>query len=107
MENKLASARNHTATHLLQAALKRVVGDHINQAGSAVNAHHLRFDFSSFEPISAEQLQQVEEMVNAEILTGKDVEISHMNQEDAKKLVLWHYSVKIWRYRSCSYCTWI
>lgn len=85
MENKLASARNHTATHLLQAALKRVVGDHINQAGSAVNAHHLRFDFSSFEPISAEQLQQVEEMVNAEILTGKDVEISHMNQEDAKK----------------------
>ena len=75
----------HTATHLLQAALKRVVGDHINQAGSAVNAHHLRFDFSSFEPISAEQLQQVEEMVNAEILTGKDVEISHMNQEDAKK----------------------
>ena len=94
MENKLASARNHTATHLLQAALKRVVGDHINQAGSAVNAHHLRFDFSSFEAITPEQLQAVEDMVNAEILTCQDVEISHMNQDEAKKLVLWLYLVK-------------
>ncbi|WP_304066741.1 alanine--tRNA ligase [Megamonas hypermegale] len=84
MENKLASARNHTATHLLQAALKRVVGDHINQAGSFVNAEHLRFDFSSFEPISAEQLQEVEDMVNAEIMTGQNVEISLMKQDEAK-----------------------
>ncbi len=84
MVNKLASARNHTATHLLQAALKRVVGDHINQAGSFVNAQHLRFDFSSFEPLTAEQLAQVEDMVNAEILSGKDVEISHMKQDEAK-----------------------
>lgn len=84
MENKLASARNHTATHLLQAALKRVVGDHINQAGSFVNAEHLRFDFSSFEPISAEQLKEVEDMVNAEIMTGQNVEISLMKQDEAK-----------------------
>ena len=84
MENKLASARNHTATHLLQAALKRVVGDHINQAGSFVDAEHLRFDFSSFEPISAEQLQEVEDMVNAEIMTGQNVEISLMKQDEAK-----------------------
>ena len=85
MENKLASARNHTATHLLQAALKRVVGDHINQAGSFVNAEHLRFDFSSFEPISAEQLKEVEDMVNAEIMTGQNVEISLMKQDEAKE----------------------
>lgn len=84
MVNKLASARNHTATHLLQAALKRVVGEHINQAGSFVNAEHLRFDFSSFEPINPKQLQEVEAMVNEEILTGQDVEISHMNQDEAK-----------------------
>lgn len=86
MTNKLASARNHTATHLLQAALKRVVGDHINQAGSFVNADHLRFDFSSFEPITDEQLAEVEAMVNAEILTGQDVNISFMKQDEAKEM---------------------
>ena len=85
MANKLASARNHTATHLLQAALKRVVGDNVNQAGSFVNAQHLRFDFSSFEPLTKEQLAEVEDMVNAEILTGADVVISHMKQDEAKK----------------------
>lgn len=85
MANKLASARNHTATHLLQAALKRVVGANVNQAGSFVNARHLRFDFSSFEPLTKQQLAEVEDMVNAEILTGKDVEISHMKQDEAKK----------------------
>lgn len=84
MVNKLASARNHTATHLLQAALKRVVGNNVNQAGSFVNAQHLRFDFSSFEPLSEKQLQEVEELVNNEILTGKDVEITHMNKADAE-----------------------
>ncbi len=84
MVNKLASARNHTATHLLQAALKHVVGEHINQAGSFVNAQHLRFDFSSFEPISPKQLQEIEAMVNEEILTGQDVKISHMHQDEAK-----------------------
>ena len=86
MTNKLASARNHTATHLLHAALKRVVGDHINQAGSFVNADHLRFDFSSFEPITDEQLAEVEAMVNAEILTGQDVNISFMKQDEAKEM---------------------
>ncbi len=85
MVNKLASARNHTATHLLQAALKRVVGDNVNQAGSFVNAQHLRFDFSSFEPLTKEQLAEVEDMVNEEILTGANVEISHMKQDEAKK----------------------
>ncbi len=81
--NKLASARNHTATHLLQAALKRVVGDQVNQAGSSVNADRLRFDFTNFEPVSAQQLADVEELVNAEILKGTDVVIEQMSKEEA------------------------
>ena len=82
---KLASARNHTATHLLQAALKRVVGDQINQAGSLVTPERLRFDFTNFEPVTAQQLADVEELVNTVILKGQDVEITHMSLEEAKK----------------------
>ncbi len=81
---KLASARNHTATHLLQAALKKVVGDQISQAGSSVTPERLRFDFTNFEPVTAQQLADVEELVNNEILKGQDVEISHMSLEEAK-----------------------
>ena len=80
---KLASARNHTATHLLQAALKRVVGDQVNQAGSSVNADRLRFDFTNFEPVSAQQLADVEELVNREILKGTDVVFEHMSKDEA------------------------
>lgn len=82
---KLASARNHTATHLLQAALKRVVGDQVNQAGSSVTPERLRFDFTNFEPVSPQQLADVEALVNEEILKGTDVEISHMSLDEAKK----------------------
>ena len=82
---KLASARNHTATHLLQAALKKVVGDQISQAGSSVTPERLRFDFTNFEPVTAQQLADVEELVNNEILKGQDVEISHMSLDEAKK----------------------
>lgn len=81
---KLASARNHTATHLLQAALKRVVGDQVNQAGSSVTPERLRFDFTNFEPVTAQQLADVEALVNEEILQGIDVEISQMSLEEAK-----------------------
>ena len=82
---KLASARNHTATHLLQAALKKVVGEQVNQAGSSVTAEHLRFDFSNFEPVTAEQLEAVEALVNEEILKGTDVSICEMKQAEAKE----------------------
>ncbi len=82
---KLASARNHTATHLLQAALKKVVGDQVNQAGSSVTPDRLRFDFSNFEPVTAQQLADVEELVNNEILKGQDVVIRQMNKDDAVK----------------------
>jgi len=85
-KKKLASARNHTATHLLQAALKRIVGEQVNQAGSSVTSERLRFDFSNFEPVSAQQLADVEGLVNAEILTGKDVELKQMKQDEAKAM---------------------
>ena len=84
-EKKLASARNHTATHLLQAALKQVVGDQVNQAGSSVTPDRLRFDFTNFEPVTPQQLADVEELVNKVILKGQDVEISHMSLDEAKK----------------------
>ena len=85
-EKKLASARNHTATHLLQAALKRVVGNQVNQAGSSVTPERLRFDFSNFEPVSPQQLADVEELVNQVILRGQNVEISQMKQDEAKAM---------------------
>ena len=81
---KRMTACNHTATHLLQAALKHVVGSHINQAGSAVDSERLRFDFSHFEPVTAEQLAQVEAEVNEVIRRGLPVTIELMSQEEAK-----------------------
>ncbi len=85
-EKKLSSARNHTATHLLQAALRKVVGDQVHQAGSLVTPERLRFDFSNFEPVSAQQLADVEELVNEEILRSEDVGIAQMPIDEAKKL---------------------
>ncbi|MBR3051972.1 MAG: alanine--tRNA ligase [Selenomonadaceae bacterium] len=85
-DKKLSSARNHTATHLLQAALKKVVGKQVNQAGSLVTPERLRFDFSNFEPVTAQQLADVEELVNEEILKACDVEIREMPIDEAKKL---------------------
>ena len=84
-DKKLSSARNHTATHLLQAALRKVVGNQVHQAGSLVTPERLRFDFSNFEPVTAAQLAEVEEIVNEEILKAVDVEINFMNIDDAKK----------------------
>ena len=86
LEKKLSSARNHTATHLLQAALRKVIGDQVHQAGSLVTPERLRFDFSNFEPVSKQQLADVEELVNEEILKADDVQIDHMKIDDAKKL---------------------
>ena len=86
MVKKLSSARNHTATHLLQAALKRVVGEQVNQAGSLVMPDRLRFDFSNFEPVTARQLQEVERLVNEQILMAKSVEVAHMAIDKAKEM---------------------
>lgn len=85
-DKKLSSARNHTATHLLQAALRKVVGEQVHQAGSLVTPERLRFDFSNFEPVTPAQISAVEEMVNEEILKAADVDIKQMKIDDAKKL---------------------
>ncbi len=74
---------NHSATHLLHAALRRVLGEHVTQKGSLVEADRLRFDFSHFEPIRAEQLAEIESLVNAQIRNNLAVETRIMSHQDA------------------------
>ena len=62
--NRLNTTRNHTATHLVQQALKDVLGNHIEQAGSSVNAERLRFDFTHFEPMTNEQIKTIKSLMN-------------------------------------------
>ena len=78
-------ARNHSSCHLLQAALRKVLGTHIEQAGSYVDEFRLRFDFTHFEAVNAEQLAEIERLVNAEILRGEPVTTEIMDVESAKK----------------------
>ena len=78
------SAKNHSATHLLHEAMRRVLGDHVTQKGSLVNPDRLRFDFSHSEPVSAEQLAVIEAMVNQEIRDNTAVAAETMAIDDAK-----------------------
>ena len=80
-----AIRRAHSATHLLDAALKKVLGEHVHQAGSLVEPDRLRFDFSHFEAVTAEELHQIEALVNEWILTGYPVVTEVLPIEEAKK----------------------
>lgn len=84
-QRHLNLARNHTATHLLQAALRKVLGNHVNQAGSLVTPDHLRFDFTHFSPVTQAELDKVEALVNEEILKCVPVTIEELPLEEAKK----------------------
>ena len=83
--NRNAIAKNHSATHLLQKALKLVLGNHVEQAGSYVDAERLRFDFTHFQAMTPEEIEKVEALVNEQIENGLDVVTEEMSLEDAKK----------------------
>jgi len=84
VERRNSIVRNHSATHLLNAALRKVLGEHVKQAGSLVNEDHLRFDFNHYEKMSAKELKRVEKMVNSEIRKNTSASIRNLGFDEAK-----------------------
>ncbi|MBS0376233.1 MAG: alanine--tRNA ligase [Proteobacteria bacterium] len=82
-ERRAATMRHHSATHLLHAALRQVLGPHVQQKGSLVEAERLRFDFSHFAPVTAEELARIEALVNAEVLKNIAADVRHMGYDAA------------------------
>lgn len=80
---RIATALNHSATHLLNAALRQILGEHIQQKGSLVEAERLRFDFTHFEPLTVAQIQEIERLVNQQIRANNPVETQIMSTEQA------------------------
>ena len=83
--NRLATAKNHTATHLLHKALREVLGTHVQQAGSLVNGQRLRFDFNHYEAMTSEEIEKVENLVNEKIAESLCVTVRNMSMDEAKK----------------------
>ena len=86
VKNRLSISRNHSATHLLQKALREVLGTHVEQAGSYVSADRLRFDFTHFQAVTPEEIKKVEDIVNEKILEGIDIVVKEMSIDEARKL---------------------
>lgn len=84
-EARAATTRNHSAAHLMHKALRKILGDHVQQKGSSITPEVLRFDFSHAHPVTAEEIAQIEEMVNKEVLKNTDTETRIMPIEEAKK----------------------
>ena len=85
VEKRDATRRNHTATHLVHAALKEVLGSHVKQAGSVVAPNYLRFDFSHYQPLTSAELQEVEDLVNRYILQNEPITTDMMSIEEAMR----------------------
>jgi len=83
--HRQATVLNHSATHLMHAALRQVLGDHVEQKGSLVTSERLRFDFSHFEPVTSKQIAKIEMIVNAQIRDNAAADIAVMSMDDAKK----------------------
>jgi alanyl-tRNA synthetase len=84
-EKRAATARNHSATHLLHTVLRELLGDHVKQAGSLVSSERLRFDFTHFAPVDPETIQELERRVNRHIINNLPVETTVMTKEEAMK----------------------
>ncbi|MCX5712961.1 MAG: DHHA1 domain-containing protein, partial [Candidatus Omnitrophica bacterium] len=84
-KNRLAIERNHTATHLLQAALRQILGQHVKQQGSLVAADRLRFDFTHFKAVTSDEIERVEELVNSQVLSNTELCVKTAKLKDAKK----------------------
>ena len=85
-ENRKATMRNHTSAHLLQAALRKVLGTHVEQAGQLVDANEVRFDFTHFTGMTGEELKAVEDLVNEEILNATEMLVKEMPIDEAKAM---------------------
>ncbi|HAR91930.1 MAG TPA: alanine--tRNA ligase, partial [Eubacterium sp.] len=83
--NRNSTAKNHSATHLLQKALKLILGDHVEQAGSYVDGNRLRFDFNHYQAMTPEEISKVENIVNEQIVRGLNVITSEMSMQEAKE----------------------
>lgn len=86
LKKRHAVMRNHTAAHLLQAALRKVLGTHVEQAGQFVDDEHMRFDFTHFSSLTQDDIIKVENLVNDQILSSKDVDVQIMSKDEAKKM---------------------
>ncbi len=85
-QNRFETAAHHSVTHLIHAALRKVLGTHVQQKGSLVTPHYMRFDFAHFSKVTAEQISEVEQLVNQKIREGIPVEIKSLAKEEAMKL---------------------
>ena len=85
VERRAAIRRNHTGTHLLHSALRRALGDHVQQQGSWVGPDHLRFDFSHFESVTPKQIREIEDLVNADVFENPATTHVEMSMDDAKR----------------------